>query len=249
MITVTDTGATITIEDGNSTISIVKSKVSVSSRGSNVRIQWGETSYLETAYTNFTAPSEASAVAVAAAIEAFLDTASETVSVGAGTANIGKVGANASVAANITRATNTTQYAINDVMNGTDVTSMLAFAIASAADKGGWIVGGQMVSSNGGVATPPNVDLLLFSSNFTIAADNAAFAPTFAQLQTYLGKIRFSTWVDRGAMGESDGSTESAFKFTPAAGTSTIYGVLVLQNTYTPASAETLQISINAEQY
>lgn len=247
-VSVTDTGATISIDDGNSVQRPVKSKVTVSSRGSNVRIQWSQTEYIETAYTNFTAPSGASAAAVANAIEAFLDTASETVALGAGTVNVGIVGSNTKPTANITRAANTTTYAVNDVMNHLAVTTMLAFTLSRANDTEGWIVGGKMVSS-AAQATLPNIDLLLFSSNFTIAGDNEAFAPTFAQMQTYLGKIRFSTWVGRGVRSESDGSVETAFQFAPVAGTQIIYGVLVMQNAYIPVSSETLQVSLDVEQY
>jgi len=133
-------------------------------------------------------------------------------------------------------------------MNNTTVTTSLSFTVASANDKKGWVVGGKAVS-NAAQATLPNIDLLLFSSNFAIAADNAAFAPTFAQMQTYLGKIRFSSWVNRGVRCESDGSVESAFQFSPESGTQIIYGVLVMQNAYTPISAETLQFSLDIEQY
>lgn len=247
-VTVTDTGSTITIDDGNSAIRVPKAELIIWNRGNNVKLQWLNNWSMETGYTNFSAPSGASALAVANAIEAFKETSGGIFSLGAGINNIGIVGSNAKPVANITRAANTTTYAVNDVMNDTNVTTMLQFTVASANDKKGWIVGGKAVS-NAAQATLPNIDLLLFSSNFTIAADNAAFAPTFAQMQTYLGKVRFQTWVNRGVRCESDGSVETAFQFTPASGTQLIYGVLVMQNAYIPISAETLQFALSVEQY
>lgn len=157
-------------------------------------------------------------------------------------------GVNTSSTVAITRAANTTQYAINDVMNNGADTTPLAFTLARANDLRGWVVGGLCVSGSN-QATLPNIDLLLFSSTFTIAADNAAFAPTYAQMQTYLGKIRFSTWVARGVRSDSDGSVEQPFVFIPASGTQIVYGVPVMQNTYTPVSVENLQFSVNAERY
>lgn len=254
-VAVTDTGATLTINDGNSVQSPNKNKITVASRGDNVRVQWDDTGsgQVDKPYTEYTAPTGASAVAVATAIEAFLETSYGAVSISgslpAGTNNIGVLGSNAKPAAtSITRAANTTTYAVNDVMNDTTVTTMLAFTVSRANDLKGWIVGGKAVSS-AAQATLPNIDLLLFSSNFAIAADNAAFAPTYAQMQTYLGKVRFQTWVNRGVRCESDGSVESSFQFTPASGTQIIYGVLVVQNAYIPVSAETLQFFLDVEQY
>ena len=167
----------------------------------------------------------------------------------AGTSNIGISGSNVSRAVSITRAANATLYTINDVMNnGTDTTPLAFTTLARANDLRGWIVGGVCVSSAAS-ATLPNIDLLLFSSTFTIVADNLAFAPTYAQMQTYLGKIRFSTWVSRGVRSDSDGSVEQPFIFVPAAGTRIVYGVPVMQNGYTPVSGETLQFSVNVDQY
>lgn len=167
----------------------------------------------------------------------------------AGTANAGMIGANASPSVSITRPANVTQYAVNDVMNNTTDTVPLIFSVASANNKRGWVIGGTVISSNGAAGTLPQIDLLLFSSTFTIAADNAAFAPTYAQMQTLLGRLRFNQFVNRGGISASPGSVETVFPFVPASGTTNIYGVALLQNTYTPASAETLQFVIFVEQY
>ena len=163
--------------------------------------------------------------------------------------NIGIVGGNLNVAVAITRAANTTQYAVNDVMNNSTDTIPLIYTVSRSLNKGGWVVSGKGISSNGAAGTLPSIDLLLFSSTFTIAADNAAFAPTYAQMQTLLGKITFPSWVNRGGISEADGNLTTPFIFSPASNTMIIYGVLLLQNTYTPASSETLQFLIGFEKY
>lgn len=86
-VSVVDSGSTVTISDGNSTINPYKDKITVSAQGSNVRIQWDARSYVQYPYTDFTAPTGASATAVADLIAAMLDTnPAEGVS-GSGTTN------------------------------------------------------------------------------------------------------------------------------------------------------------------
>lgn len=372
-VSVTNSNASIIFNTGASQIRISKyANIVVKDIGNNVRIEWGNgTSYVEYVYTDFSAPSGASAATVANAIEAFLDPGSVVaenvliwgndgtddqkvkvnssgeliissatdisniqtntsntngnastiasaiktddatfspgtskimvigceyddtspdsvdegdagtprmsarreiyiqlrdaagnergvnvnasnelgVAVGAGSSNIGRVGSNLIVSVAITRPSNTTQYAVNDVMNNTTDTVPLIFSVALANNGIGWVVSANAITSNGAAGTLPQFDILLFSSTFTIAADNAAFAPTYAQMQTLLGRIRFNQFTNRGGIGSSPGSFETSFPFAAAAGTTNIYGVILLQNTYTPASAETLQFTIGVEQY
>ena len=248
VISVTDSGSSIYIDDGNSVQRIPKGEVSVQSRGDNVEIRRNNGLILNELYTGFTAPTGASASAVANSIEAFLDTASAVVTLGAGTVNAGIIGSNVSVGVNITRPSNTTTYTINDVVNDSGTTPLLFTNVGRANDLGGWVLGG-IATSNAAQATLPMIDLMLFSSTFTIAADNAAFAPTNAQMATYLGKIRLATWINRGVRSESDGTTANTFVFTPGSGTRDIYGVAVVQNAYVPVSAEIFRFTINAERY
>src|SRR3990167_7224598 len=72
-ISVTNSVSTIIIADGNSETAVSKELVSVRSHGDNVRVQWSPINFIEFPYTEFTAPTGASADAVADAIEVFLD--------------------------------------------------------------------------------------------------------------------------------------------------------------------------------
>ena len=75
-VSVTNSGGTILINDSDSVYYIEKQKVDVSTKGNNVIIRWDKTHYVSYPYTDFTAPSGASAAIVAAAIAAFLSTGS-----------------------------------------------------------------------------------------------------------------------------------------------------------------------------
>ena len=73
MAAVTDNTGTILISDGDSSTWIKKEKVQVSAAGNNVIIQWDRVHYMSYLYTNISAPSGASAIAVASAIKTFLN--------------------------------------------------------------------------------------------------------------------------------------------------------------------------------
>lgn len=72
-VAVTDEGGTILINDGSQQWYIKKQKVVISTEGDNVIIRADEDRYIQQNYANFTAPTGASANAVAALIEAFID--------------------------------------------------------------------------------------------------------------------------------------------------------------------------------
>lgn len=73
-VSVTDNAGYISINDGNSVRDIEKAKVAIVAYGDNVQIFWDDVHYCQYVYSDFTAPTGASASAVAASIAAFLDT-------------------------------------------------------------------------------------------------------------------------------------------------------------------------------
>lgn len=73
-VSVIDSNGCIFIDDGNSQIYPKKEKVTVGAVGNNVVIRWDRVHYSSYIYTDFTAPTGASAVAVAALISAMLNT-------------------------------------------------------------------------------------------------------------------------------------------------------------------------------
>ena len=112
IIGVTDTGATITIDDGNSVESPAKTSVKVSYTGDDVSLvfpatdQTGLTTWTAN-FADYTAPTGASAAAVANAIEAFMDItmAISEVTPGTDADNLGKAVGNAAGATDVGVAT------------------------------------------------------------------------------------------------------------------------------------------------
>lgn len=158
------------------------------------------------------------------------------------------IGFNKKVTGSIVRINNATQYAVGDVVNGSNLIVPITFTSSRIADSHGWIVGGRCVSSHSGT-TQPNFDLLLFSSSSGLQADNAAFNPGFGYMKDYLGRVRFQTWTSLTSEMFSDGFVETAINYIPVTGSKEIYGVPIAQNTYTPASEEEIQFSLDVEQY
>lgn len=73
-VSVTNNTGTILVSDGNANTYIKKQLVTVGTNGNNVVISWYRVHYITFPYTDFTAPTGASASAVANAIGAFLNT-------------------------------------------------------------------------------------------------------------------------------------------------------------------------------
>jgi len=142
------------------------------------------------------------------------------------------------------RPANTTTYSDGDVISAAGAAgTMLKFSgLAMFSDRvnpcGGLITQAVLVKDSASDAL--EADLYLFSEEFAIAADNAAFAPTFEQMQSLVGVIPFP---------EADevAGTNAAFNVQMGlrvAATDTLYGVLVARNAYVPTSGEEIQVSL-----
>lgn len=158
------------------------------------------------------------------------------------------VGQNIKSTGSIIRINNTTQYAVGDVINGSNLTTPIQFTVATAPGRSGWIIGGQAFTDKSGT-TLPDIDMYLFRSTFTIPADNANVAFSTAQMKDYIGKVKFETWNSTGSHAQSDAEIINPIKFASEIGSKFIYGIPVAQNTYTPASAEELHFALDVEQY
>jgi hypothetical protein len=156
--------------------------------------------------------------------------------------------------ASITRPANTTNYTAGDVVS--DVTANNHFVFEKSADRvvSGYISGAIIISS---VAASTELDgeLWLFREDVAKVADNAAFAPTDAELLTLLGVIDFPTasWKAAGAAGaicdvdfEPKAYRVNALS-TDGAVKSPIYGQLVARNAYVPTSGEVFTIILKIQ--
>jgi hypothetical protein len=163
--------------------------------------------------------------------------------------HIGQIGAHtvSVLCGEFTRPADTTAYAAGDVI-GPAATANLAFAGCSRIAAGSGVILSALVRDDANVATKPTLELWLFSAAPTAVADNAAFAPTEAELDTLIAVIPFAdVYVGNAGAGAAGDSVQQsagvnrAFKL--GAGT-TIYGVLVVRNAYVPVNAEKFNVKL-----
>ncbi len=191
-VAVTESGGFITINDGASSIFVSKSLVTVSTIGTGataqVKIQWSATNYSQYVYTDFTAPTGASAVIVAAAIAAFISAGSEVLA--AGDNHIGNVGGETAVVTSTITMSAAGAYATGEYM-GTSTTPQ-SFAAASRVASGTGVIKSIFISDK---ITNANVvmELWLFSDAFVAPTDNAAWAISDTEQLTFLGAIDIVT--------------------------------------------------------
>jgi hypothetical protein len=108
-----------------------------------------------------------------------------------------------------------------------------------------------MLVSSVNAGTKPTGELWLFNKQPTLVADNAAFAPTLAELEDSLigiVEVRSSDWSagSGNAVCNIAGSAR-VFKLPNFSATATgqIFAVFVLRSAYTPTSAERLTLRAN----
>lgn len=148
------------------------------------------------------------------------------------------------VTATFTRPGDTTQYAAGDVMTASAPVP-LSFANAGSANgKGGIILSATLVDSLA-QGTKPDIDLHLFDTTLTVEADNAAWDPSDAERLREIGVIEF-----RGGdfkVGANNGTIQGfplGLPYKCLAGDTTIYGVAVARNAYTPGNAEVFTVNL-----
>lgn len=143
----------------------------------------------------------------------------------------------------ITRPANTTAYSTGDVINQDGATTPIELELAYAT-LNPYVINSHLVSSY--ETGTPTIRVLFYSESFTIAADNAAFAPTDAQEKNFLGEISHSTWTATAANKKSSAKPDAPISLPPvsitSSGISKVYVVLVAGSAYTPASGEEITI-------
>lgn len=152
----------------------------------------------------------------------------------------------------VTRPANTTAYTIGDVI-GTASSATLTIPNSSFGEFDAGIIQQAIVSSSAYVSPAPDLELWLFDSVVADIVDNAAFAPTDAELATLVGIIEFPTadWKSGNATSGAGGNAvcvadNVSLPFNTKKGTSKLYGVLVARNAYVPVSGEifTLRLQV-----
>ena len=151
----------------------------------------------------------------------------------------------------ITRPTDTTQYADGDgVSDDTTTPAILSFtSMVPLAGMGG-VIRGAILHKSDQDLTAAAFDLYLFDTTVAVTGfnDNAAIAITDAEWETCIGFIEFAQADGRNVVtGDIWNKTNLDLSYQCVKDSSTIFGVLVAREAYTPGNAEKLSIRLLVE--
>ena len=140
----------------------------------------------------------------------------------------------------LVRPANATQYTANDVVNDSlsSANKILAFKYAAKTAKGSGVIVAALLEIDTANVTNGNYRLLLFSDSVGSAADNAAWVPSHANNDRFIGAIDFALEINQSAgagaaMGMNTGLV-SPFVSGGRQAYGYIYGVLLAKGAHTP---------------
>ncbi len=147
-----------------------------------------------------------------------------------------------------TRPANTVTYAVGSVVNeSTSAGTVWTFAsCARTAAAGGIIQAANLIISTAQTLKFDGV-LWLFDTAPATVNDNVAWAPTDAEMKTFVAALSFSNTGWKSGTGLANGQTELkglSDSFQCAAASTSLFGVLVANNAYVPTSAEDITIRL-----
>jgi hypothetical protein len=149
------------------------------------------------------------------------------------------------VATSITRPSNTTQYAINDIWAATtEAVGGSTFTGAARVSGGGGVITDAIITSS--VTGALQGEVLLFNQAITEIADNAVCVFSDADILNMVGKISF-TLETAGANNSFYHAQNLGLCFV-CTGTANLRYVIRVKNTYTPASGEVLNVALKIKQ-
>lgn len=135
------------------------------------------------------------------------------------------------------RPADTTAYTAGDVMG----TQMTFNPLGGALNLGGQIKA-LSVNTSQAAATPPDLELWLFSQGMaTPPVDNAAFAPSAADMLAFLGVVPVPTASFKKSSARQACTILGIDIPVPAQ----VVGVLVVRNAYAPVTVETINVGLN----
>lgn len=149
-----------------------------------------------------------------------------------------------------TRPADTTAYTAGDlVANSTTAGSVVAIPFIIPVGNGkGFSVRSARIKKSGTSATLAQFSLHLYGASPTAAnGDNGAWSTT---LSSYIGKIAFAVMdaFSDGAAAVNDLDEGSSPSFVISDGVGKVYGLIVADAGYTPASAEVFTVELEIEQ-
>lgn len=144
------------------------------------------------------------------------------------------------IATSFTRPGDTTTYTAGDVMcNSTSAPVVLTFANMARANGLGGLIQNSRLIFDEAPTLKLDSELYLFDTSPTIQNDNAAWAPTTADLANLVGVIPFPTANFKTGSGNGviDNQNE-AISFQCAAGSTSLFGIVVARNAYVPGNGK-----------
>ena len=146
-------------------------------------------------------------------------------------------------------------YAAGDVItDSTSVPTVITFSGCARVNNGSGIIIGAQCIDSANQSTKPTLELWLFDTTFTPDNDNAVFTPTDGELATLVGIIQFNLWfvgdATAGAGGNcvSLGALTEPMAFVTGASSTSLFGILVVRNAYTPVAQEQFTIRLRVLQ-
>jgi hypothetical protein len=156
----------------------------------------------------------------------------------------------------LTRPADTTAYAAGDmVADSTSAPTANVLAGAALANGRGGTIKAITLIDSANLATPGDFEIWFFNAAYTLANDNAAFAPTDAVAETVQAIVSLpgSGSIVGNAGADAAGNRVYQVKgidkdFDCAAGNNDLWWALVVRNAYTPVSAEKFTLIVDVEQ-
>lgn len=151
------------------------------------------------------------------------------------------------IEATFTRPNDTNIYANGDsICNSTSAPATMTFAgMVKGAGLSGLLQGAVLITSVAG-STSMEADLLLFDTSITPSNDNSAFTPSDGDAEKCVAVIQFRSAAGGSKLGANmvydAGTLGRAFKC--ASGSTSLYGVLVARNAYTPGAQEVIRVRL-----
>ena len=158
------------------------------------------------------------------------------------------------VSASLTSATGTTAYTDGDAISAVTTNALFTFT-STVRERSGTIIGAILHSSQNNTTLKLAAELWLFRTPIGLVADNAAFAPTDAEMKTCVGVIDFAaaSWRAGSATSGAAGNAlvqanQGDMPFTDDGESQTLYGQLVAKNAYAKVDSEIYTIDLIIQQ-
>jgi hypothetical protein len=156
----------------------------------------------------------------------------------------------------LTRPADTAAYAAGDmVADSTSAPTANVLAGAALANGRGGTIKAITLIDSATPATPADLEIWFFNAPYTLANDNAAFAPTDAVAETVQAIVSLpgSGSIVGNAGADAAGNRVYQVKgidkdFKCASGSKDLWWALVVRNAYTPVSAEKFTLIVDVEQ-